>query len=144
VSQEFTTPHPAEPVRQAVEAGNRGELDSSISYFAHDAFWDASRTVGERFEGATAVRGFWEDWLRTYENVEFAFDELLDVGNAVVLAVVNQRARPAGATGLIRQQEGWVWESVDGLFAGVTVYPEAEIDEARAAAKRLAEERADG
>ena len=35
-----------------MEAENRGELDSSISYFAHDAFWDASRTVGERFEGA--------------------------------------------------------------------------------------------
>jgi hypothetical protein len=59
----------------------------------------------------------------------------------VVLTVTRQMARPVGTTGYIQQREGWVWVWVDGLCASVTVYPEAVIDEARAAAERLAEER---
>jgi len=107
-----------------------------------DAVWDLSLIGLGPYEGIAAIRGLFEDWPRAYDDVDFAFDELLHVGNGVVLAVVSQTARPAGATGFIRHQEGWVWESVDCLVAGVTVYPEAEIDEARAAAERLAKERA--
>ena len=72
---------------------------------------------------------------------EIGFEELLDLGNGVVFALVRQAGRPIGATGYVRQREGWVWVWVEGLIASVTAYPEADIDEARAAAERLAEER---
>jgi len=139
--EESTTPDPVEQVRQSVEAGNRGELDAAISYFAIDAVWDASRSGVGIFQGAATVRRFWEDWVCAYEELQFAFEELLDVGNGVVFAVVRQEARPVGTAGYLRQRSGWVWLWVDGLCASVTVYPEAEIDEARAAAERPAKER---
>jgi hypothetical protein len=43
-------------------------------------------------------------------------------------------------TGYVRQREGWVWLWVEGLIATLAVHPEAEIDKARAAAERLAQE----
>ena len=65
----------------------------------------------------------------------------LDLGNGVVFAVVHQEARPVGTTGYVQQREGLVWVWDKGLCVSQTVYPEAEIDEARAAAEHLAQER---
>jgi hypothetical protein len=56
----------------------------------------------------------------------------------VVLAVVLQEGRPVGIAGHVQQREGWVYVWVGGLIARFTVY---DIDEARAAAERLAQER---
>jgi ketosteroid isomerase-like protein len=58
-----------------------------------------------------------------------------------VFAVVSQTAPPVGVTGYVQQREGWVCEWDEGLIARITTYPEADIDEARAAAERVAEER---
>jgi ketosteroid isomerase-like protein len=141
MSEESTTPHPAERVRQFVEAANRGELDAAPSYLARDSVWDTSRVGIGVFEGAATIRRFMEDWFRGYEELQFVIDELLDVGSGVVLTVTRQMARPVGTTGYVQQREGWVWVWSDGRCASVTVYPEAVIDEARAAAERLAAER---
>ena len=48
--------------------------------------------------------------------------------------MVQQNARPTGSAGYVRQRAGWVWVWVEGLIVL------AEIDQARAAAERLAEE----
>ncbi len=139
--EESTTPDLVELTRQAIDAMTRGDLDAAISYAAPNAVFDAPRHGVGTFEGAAAVRGFLEDWVGAFEELEYAFEELFDVGNGVVFAAVSQKARPVGTTGYVRQREGWVWLWVEGLIATLTVYPEAEIDEARAVAERLAEER---
>jgi ketosteroid isomerase-like protein len=146
MQEEFSVPDPVDRVRRFVEAANRvaanrGELDAVPSYFARDSVWDTSRVGIGVFEGVATIRRLLEDWFRSYEELQFVIDELLDVGSGVVLTVIRQMARPVGTTGYIQQREGWVWVWVDGLCASVTVYPEAHIDEARATAKRLAEER---
>jgi acetylornithine deacetylase/succinyl-diaminopimelate desuccinylase-like protein len=69
-------------------------------------------------------------------------EEPLDLGSGLVFAVVRQTGRPVGTIGYVRQREGWVWVVVDGLIASHhTTYPEADINAARAAAERLAQER---
>jgi hypothetical protein len=146
VNEEFSVPDPVDQVRQFVEAANRvaanrGELDAVPSYLARDSVWDTSRVGIGVFEGVATIRRFLEDWFCSYEELQIVIDELLDVGSGVVLTVTRQMARPVGTTGYIQQREGWVWVWVDGLCASVTVYPEAVIDEARAAAERLAQER---
>ena len=146
MNEEFSVPDPVDQVRQFVEAANRvaanrGELDAVPSYLARDSVWDTSRVGIGVFEGVATIRRFLEDWFCSYEELQIVIDELLDVGSGVVLTVTRQMARPVGTTGYIQQREGWVWVWVDGLCASVTVYPEAVIDEARAAAERLAEER---
>ena len=57
----------------------------------------------------------------------------------MVFAVPVLNARLAGSTGSVQGRYGAVSIWVDGLCERVTNY--ADIDEARAAAKRLAEER---
>jgi hypothetical protein len=65
--------------------------------------------------------------------------EVDDLGNGVVLAVVVQQARPVGSGGRVQQREGSVYVWVGGLIARLTA---CDIGEARAVAERLAHERA--
>ena len=124
-------------MRREFEAANRGDLDAVASSFAEDATFDG-RALGDRFEGRAAIRSFIEEWFGAYEELEFGLEEVRDLGNGVVFAVVVQDGRPAGSAGHVRQREGWVFVWVRGLVARLTVL---EVDEARAAAERLAQDR---
>ena len=136
MTEESTTPDPVELVGRAFEAANRRDLDAVASSFAEDATFDG-RALGDHFEGRAAIRSFLETWFGTYEELEFGLEEIRDLGNGVVFAVVVQNGRPAGSAGHLRQREGWVLV-VRGLIARLTI---SEVDEARAAAERLAESR---
>ncbi|HWX97059.1 MAG TPA: nuclear transport factor 2 family protein [Solirubrobacteraceae bacterium] len=135
--EESTTPDLVELVRRQFEAGNRRDLDAATSSFAPDGVFDG-RVAGDHFEGRAAIRSFLEDWFGTYEELEFGLEEVRDLGNGVVLAVVTQNGRPVGSAGHVRQREGWVYLWVGGLIARLATYG---LDEARAAAERLAQER---
>ena len=126
-----------ELVRRQFEAGNRRDLDAVTSSFAPDAVMDG-RALGDHFEGRAAIRSFIEDWFGAYEELEFGLEEVRDLGKGVVFAVVIQNGRPVGSAAHVRQREGWVYVWVGGLIAQFTV---SDIDEARAAAERLAQER---
>ena len=135
--EESTTPDLVELVRRTSEAANRRDLDAVVSSFAEDAVFDG-RAAGTFFEGRLAIRRFLEDWFGAYEELEVELEEVSDLGNGVVFAVVIQDGRPVGGAGHLRQREGWVFLWVRGLIARLTT---SEIDEARAAAERLAQER---
>jgi ketosteroid isomerase-like protein len=107
------------------------------SSFAEGATFDG-RGLGDRFEGRAAIRSFLENWFGTYEELEFGLEEVRDLGNGVVFAIVVQNGRPAGSAGHLRQREGWVFVWARGLIARLTIL---EVDEARAAAERLTQER---
>ena len=130
-----------ELVRGAFEAVNRRDVDALMAFYAPDALVDTTRTVGVAPRGRAAIRGLVEEWVGAYEDLEWVAEEPVDLGNGVVFAVVSQKASPLGVTGYVQQREGWVWVGVDDMIASVTFYPEADIDEARAAAEHLAEER---
>ncbi len=136
MSEESTTPDLVELMGRAFEAANRRDLDAAASSFAEDAIFDG-RALGDRFEGRAAIRSFLEDWFATYEELQFGVEEVRDLDNGVVFAVVVQNGHPAGSAGQLRQREGWVFVWVRGLIARLTI---TEVDEARAAAQRLARE----
>jgi uncharacterized protein (TIGR02246 family) len=138
MSEETTTFDLVELMGRAFEAANHRDLDAVASSFAEDATFDG-RVGGDHFEGRAAIRSFLEEWFGTYEVLEIGLEEIRDLGNGVVFAVVVQDGRPAGSAGHLRQREGWVFVWVGGLIARLTTY---EVDEARAAAERLAQERA--
>src|SRR5437763_16683756 len=94
--------------------------------------WRCTR-VKRRFLGSS------EDWMGAYEQYEMALEEALDLGNGVAFALAIQKGRPAGSRSEVRLRYAAVavWEN--GLIVRVTNY--TDIDEARAAAERLAEER---
>jgi len=134
--EESTTPDLAELVRHRLEAADRRDLDGVMSGFAEDAVLDG-RAAGT-FEGRAAIRGTIEDWFGAFEELDFGLEEVSDLGGGVVFAVVIQDGRPVGGDGRVRQREGWVFLWVGGLIARLTTH---DVDEGRAAAERLAEER---
>src|ERR1700676_1670044 len=73
-------------------------------------------------------------------SLRFAPEEILDFGKGVVLAVIHQSARPVGSTGQVRIRYAQLVVWREGLIVRTAYY--GDIDEGRAAAERLAEERA--
>jgi ketosteroid isomerase-like protein len=135
MSEESTSPDLVELVGRALDAANRRDLDEVMSSFAVDAVFEG-RALGDIFEGQAAIRAFVEDWFGTYEELEYGLEEVRDLGKGVVSAVVVQSGRPVGSAGHVRQREGWVFVWVRGLIARLAI---SEVDEARAAAERLAQ-----
>jgi ketosteroid isomerase-like protein len=140
MSKESTTPDLVELVRETVEAGGRGDLDALLAFYAPNAVWDMSNVGMGEFEGLAAIRGFLEDWLGSYEEMRWEAEEIRDLGNGVTLAVVVQTGRPVGSTGEVQVRSAGVSIWTGRLTERVTNY--ADVDEGRAAAERLAEERA--
>jgi ketosteroid isomerase-like protein len=138
MSEESTTPDLVELTRRFAEAAKRRDFDEMLSPFEADAVWEAA-PLGVSFGGVTAIRGFFEDWIGSYEEFEMEPEQVLDLGNGVGLAVLTQRGRPVGSTGVVRVRSGFVAVLVGGMIVQVKVY--TDIDEARAAAERLAESR---
>ena len=125
MTEQPTTPDPVEHRRGLLEAWNRRDFDAVQSFFAPDAVWETVG-LGTTFEGVAAIRGFWQAWWARCDELWVEPEEV---------GVVQQNARPTGSAGYVRQRAGWVWVWVEGLIVL------AEIDQARAAAERIAEER---
>src|SRR6476660_10051962 len=141
LSEESTTPDLVELTRRMFEALNGRDFDALMRFVAHDGVLDSTPTLGIVTTGRAAISSFAEDWLRAYQVLEYVPELLVDLGKGVLFAVVSQKARPEGATADVRQREGWIFVWAGDLIARLTTHPEADIDEARAAAERLAEER---
>ena len=135
MSEESTTPDPVELVRKQFEAMNRRDLDGVMSSVAEDGVLDGRADL---VEGRAAIRGFVEEWWGAYEELDYELEEVHHLGGGVVFAVVSQDGRLVGSDGHVRQREGWVYLCVGGSIARLTT---SEVDQARAAAERLAQER---
>jgi uncharacterized protein (TIGR02246 family) len=137
MTDESTTSDLVELVDRAFEAANGRDLDAAAGSFAEDAAFDG-RALGDHFEGRAAIRSFLEEWFANYEELEFGVEEIHDLGNGVVFAVVVQNGRPAGSAGHVRQREGWAFVWVRGLIARLTI---SEVEDARGVAESLAQAR---
>jgi ketosteroid isomerase-like protein len=138
MSKESMTPDLVELVRQAIDASHRGDYDAVMRLFAPDVVWESLDGLG-MFEGATAVRGFLEDFPSAYESFDSQPEEILDVGGGIIFVVIHHTGRLRGGAGRVQQRFAWVIASEDGLV--VRVFAGKDIEEARAAAERLAESR---
>ena len=136
MSEESTSPDLAELTRVVFEAVNRRDIDAVMSFFAPDALLAGFEVV----EGRAAIRGFLDEWFGYFAELRFEVEEFVVLDDGVVLAVVHQEGRPVGVDGQVHQREGWAihW-SADGLLVRLTT--NNDIDEVRAAAARLAQER---
>jgi ketosteroid isomerase-like protein len=136
MSEESTTPDLVELARKSIEAGS---IEAVVSFYAPDAVWDASPWGMGVFEGQAAIRAFFEDWAGSYAGLEWAVEEVRDLGNGVTFAVILQKGRVVGSGGSVQLRYASVAEWIHDLIVRNTTY--TDIDEARAAAERLAEER---
>ena len=142
MAEESTTPDLVDLMRRGYAALSTGDLDEALRFLTHDAVVDMTRTIGIVVHGRDALRAFQEDWRAGYDDVAYAPEEFVDVGNGVAFVRVLQTARPKGTTGQVTQREPNVVITEDGRVVRMVIYPESELDEARVDAERLAEERA--
>ena len=139
MSQESTTPDLVILARQAYEAVSRGDFDAVMSVFAADAVYDLSDAGLGTFEGEEAIRRFFEDWHESLEERRFEEEEILDLGHGVVLSVVRESGRLVGGDGRVEQRLAQLATWANGKIEWLKDY--RDLDEAHAAAERLAEER---
>jgi ketosteroid isomerase-like protein len=136
--EEPTRPDLVALFRRYIEAWNRGDVETAWNLYATDAVYE-SVGLGTSFRGRTAIRGFLEEIAGSYEGVEMLEKEALDLGRGVAFGVVLLRGRPVGSTGLVDFRTALVAVWDEDLI--VRVIANTDLDEARTAAERLAEER---
>jgi ketosteroid isomerase-like protein len=137
--EESTTPDLVERWQKTAEAHARSDFQTMMRFFAPDAVWDASSAGVGNFEGAAAIRSFLEEWIGAYEEYEYNQEEGQDLGNGVLFVVATLGGRPAGSGGRVQERWGYTVTWTEGMIARVV--GRADIDNARPAAERLAEER---
>ena len=137
--EESTTPDLEEIWRKSIEAANRGDIDAVSSTFRPDAVWDASALGLGTYQGRAAIRARLEEWMGSFEGYEIVGEEFRDLGNGVTLTVAFQKGHPLGSTGFVELRYAAISIWADGLIERAATY--TDIDEARAAAERLAQER---
>jgi ketosteroid isomerase-like protein len=115
------------------------DFDAAMSVYSPRAIWDMSRLGLGNYEGSEAIRGLFEDWMRAYDELEIEIEEILDIGSGVTIAVVHRGGCPVGSTGYVQLRFASVVEWNEGMIERMTNY--TDMDEARAAAQRLAESR---
>jgi ketosteroid isomerase-like protein len=138
--KESTPPDLVKLMRDAFEASSRHDLDTLMGFFAPDAVWDISEGALGTFVGVAAIRSLVADWWGTWGEHVIEEDEIVDLGHGVVFASVREDGRLIGSERHVEQRRGWVYLWIEDSAERATVY--LDIDEARAAAERVAEERA--
>jgi ketosteroid isomerase-like protein len=139
MSEESTTPDLVELTRRAFDAGNRHDLDALMTFFAPDAVVDMSDLALGTFEGVTAIGRFLEDWWATWGDHLIEAEETVDLGHGVVFVHAHEAGRLLGSDGRVEQHRGWVLVWMQGSIERLAAY--LDVEEVRAAAKRLAAER---
>ena len=119
------------------DALNARDFDALMSFYAPGAV--ASFGVLGVREGQAAIRGFYEDFTGAFEDFENDFEEIRDLGGGVAFVVFVQRGRPPGSAGWVQVRSATVLTFADGVIERQT--NSVDIDQVRAAAERLAEER---
>jgi ketosteroid isomerase-like protein len=139
MSEESTTPDLVERTRLVIDAFSRSDLDAVMTFFKPDAVWDLSAAGMETCAGVAAIRGFLEVWFGAYEELTVTAEELLDLGNGVVFVAYQEDGRLVGSNAHIQQRPAQVVFYDGGLISRMRAY--LDIEAARTAAERLAEER---
>jgi ketosteroid isomerase-like protein len=137
MSEESTTADLVELVRSLFGAASRRDYDAIMGFFGPEPVWETTLVT---LDGSAAIHERLEEWLGAFDELEFELEEILDLGNGVTFTLVNQRARPTGSSsgGYIQRQEALIGVWHEGRVTRVTTF--LDIDEARSAAERLAEE----
>jgi hypothetical protein len=125
--------------RSLYEAASRRDCDAVMGFFGPEPVWETTLVT---LDGSSAIHERLEEWFGAFDELEFELEEILDLGNGVTFTVVSQRARPAGSSsrgGYMQRQEALIGVWHEGMVTRATTL--LDIDEARAAAEHLAEER---
>jgi ketosteroid isomerase-like protein len=140
MTEESTTPDLVELTRLFYEVMDREwDFDALAGFFVTDAVWDLSESHLGIYDGVTAIRDFLVGYWATWEDHHHEIEEVLDFGNGVLSVAIREDGCPKGTHARVQARHLQVFEWDQRKIIRITGYP--DIDEARAAAERLAKER---
>jgi hypothetical protein len=133
-----TSPDLIELTHRAYACLNSRDLDAFTGLLGRSCVYDLSRFDLGTYTGPQAIRRFYEKWIAPLHEFGVAVDDIRDLGNGVIYAVQAGHRGPSPNFSLeLGGGVVGIWEH--GKLVRMTVYP--DLDEARAAAERLAQER---
>jgi len=139
MADESTTPDAVELTRTFYETMDRDwDFDALAGFFAPDAVWDLSASHLGIYEGVEAIRDFLVGYWATWEDHHHKIEGILDCGNGVLSVAIWEDGCPKGSGARVQTRHLQMFEWAQGKIIRVTGY--ADIEEARAAAERLAQE----
>jgi ketosteroid isomerase-like protein len=115
------------------------DFDALAGFFAPDAVWDLSESHLGIYEGAAAIGDFLVGYWATWEDHHHEVEEIVDFGHGLLCVAVREDGCPRGSDARVQARHLQVFEWAQRKIVRITGYP--DIDQARAAAERLAEER---
>jgi ketosteroid isomerase-like protein len=135
VPDESTSPGLVELTRHLFELANNQDFDAALEFYVPHAFW---RGTVDDAEGVEAIRDLLVSYFSAFEELRVVLDDVVDFGNGVILIESRHVGRLLGG-GALAERRAFVYEFVNGRVVRATDY--VDIDEARAAAERRAQER---
>jgi ketosteroid isomerase-like protein len=113
-----------EIVRRAVGSFNRGDLEAALDDWAPDAVWDWSNSHGFDagvFRGHNQIRGFWQQFLDTFDELRFELDEIVEVEEGLLIA--ENVGYVQGRDGIEAQaRSAWLIRAESGQITSLTMY----------------------
>jgi ketosteroid isomerase-like protein len=139
--EESTTPDLVELTRVFFETMDRDwDFGSLAGFFASNAVWDLSDSHIGIYEGVAAIGDFLVGYWATWEDHHHEIEAIHDFGHGVLSVAVREDGCLKGSEARVQARHLQVFEWEQRKIVRITGYP--DIDEARAAAECLAEERA--
>src|SRR5664279_3164279 len=81
-----------------------------------------ARIAADPYTGSAAIRAFFADWIGAFDEFSVEIEELIDLGNDVIVAIATQSARSSRMQGYMRLHQASVFVWRDGLAAHVVHY----------------------
>ena len=128
-----------ELTRRAYGFAKVRDWDGVVSFYGPATDWDMTPAGLGKYDGPTVLRQFFVEWTGSYKEWDLELEEVHDLGGGMILAVVLSRGRSGRRTGWVELRFATIISWVGGLMARITSY--TDIDEARAAAARIAGDR---
>lgn len=139
-SEDSTEAAPVPLVERFAEALARRDFAAAAGCFEPNGVYDASQAGVGTFAGRAAIGAFLADWLAAYEEWQNEWEEIGELSGGVVFSVNVQTGRPAGGQGSVRERYALTFSiGAAGLIARADIAQ--NVEDARAAAERLAAER---
>jgi len=115
-----------EIVRAALEAFNRGDWDGALTNAAPDLELDLSRAAGPNrgVYKLGQIRGFWDDFVGTWESSRIEPHEFIETGEHVV---VPWTLHAVGRDGIeVQARVTWSFSLRDGAVERICMYQERQ------------------
>jgi ketosteroid isomerase-like protein len=137
MNDESTTPDLLELTRRMIEADTFDEWAMfAEQIYALNAVWETH--AGTTLRGRGAIVAFVRDYWLMWDDHHHYVEENVDLGHGLIWGVVREHGRIKGSGAYVEARWALVSLLVEGQIVRATSY--LDIDQARAAAERLAED----